>query len=115
MPFIKERFKECRISAKLTLEEVALKVGVKPPTIQRYESGVISNIDTLTIEKLASAVGCEPAYLVGWQEKPFLNQPCLSSDYDQLDKADKSVVDIVIQGLLSSEKYLALSKRKQHA
>lgn len=115
MPFIKERFKECRISAKLTLEEVALKVGVKPPTIQRYESGVISNIDTLTVEKLASAVGCEPAYLVGWQENPFLNQPCHSLDYEQLDKADKNVVDTVIQGLLSNEKYISSRKRKQHA
>ena len=54
----------------LTLQEVAEEIGVKKPTVQRYESGKIKNIDTLTVELLAKAVRCDPAYLMGWSEAP---------------------------------------------
>ena len=64
---MRERLKSRRIDMGITLQEVADLIGVEKPTAQRYESGTIKKIDTLTVEKLAKAVRCSPAYLMGWQ------------------------------------------------
>jgi transcriptional regulator with XRE-family HTH domain len=73
MPFIRERLKQRRVDMGLTLQEIADTIGVEKPTVQRYESGKISKIDTLTVEKLANAVRCNPAYLLGWDDSPNLD------------------------------------------
>lgn len=52
----------------MTLEEVAAKVGVSRQTMSRYETGVIGNIPSDKIEKLALALETTPAYLMGWTE-----------------------------------------------
>lgn len=63
---LKDNLKSKRTEKGLTLDEVATKVGVSRQTIQRYESGVISNIPSDNIEKLASALDTTPAELMGW-------------------------------------------------
>lgn len=73
MAFMKERLKQRRLDMGLTLQEVADIIGVEKPTVQRYESGVIKSIDTLTVEKLASAVKCNPTFLIGWSDE--ITQP----------------------------------------
>ena len=52
----------------MTLEDVAKIVGVSRQTIQRYESGVISNIPSDKIEKLADIYHKSPTDLMGWQK-----------------------------------------------
>lgn len=64
---VNERIKERRLELGMTLEQVAEKIGVKRPTIFRYESGAI-NIKLSTIRKLAEALQTTPEYLMGWQE-----------------------------------------------
>ena len=66
---------------KLDAKELANKVGISRQTIQRYESGVISNIPSDKIEKLAEALECSPAFLMGWDQK------------DQLNEKDKKSID----------------------
>ena len=51
----------------MTLDEVAQKVGVSRQTIQRYESGVIQNIPSDNIEKIANILGVSPGVLMGWE------------------------------------------------
>lgn len=63
---LKDNIKSCRIQKGLTLEELAQKVGVSRQTIQRYESGVISNIPSDNIEKMANALDISPGNLMGW-------------------------------------------------
>ena len=63
---LKDNLKSKRTEKGLTLDEVATKVGVSRQTIQRYESGVISNIPSDNIEKLAFALDTSPAELMGW-------------------------------------------------
>ncbi len=63
---LKDNLKSKRTEKGLTLDEVATKVGVSRQTIQRYESGVINNIPSDNIEKLASALDTTPAELMGW-------------------------------------------------
>ncbi len=64
---LKENIKNKRTEHKMTLEELAQKVGVSRQTIQRYESGVISNIPSDKIELIAKALDTTPAYLMGWE------------------------------------------------
>lgn len=66
---INERIKKRRIELDMTLEEVAKVVKTTRQTIQRYESGVISNIPSNNIEALAVALNTTPAYLMGWDEE----------------------------------------------
>lgn len=51
----------------MTLEELAEKVGTSKQTIQRYESGKISNIPSDKIELLAKYLDTTPAKLMGWE------------------------------------------------
>lgn len=53
----------------LTLEELADKVGVSKQTIQRYETGQISNIPPTNIAKMAEVMKTSPSYLIGWETK----------------------------------------------
>lgn len=78
---LKENIKSKRLELNMTLEELANKVGISRQTIQRYESGVISNIPSDKIEKLAEALECSPAFLMGWEQK------------DQLNEKDKKSID----------------------
>ena len=54
---LKENLKTRRLALGLTLEEASQKIGVKRPTLQRYESGVITNIPKDKIERLAQLYG----------------------------------------------------------
>ena len=64
---IGERIKALRNEKKMTLEEVAKMIGTSRQTIQRYESGEISNIPSDKIEKLAMTLRTTPAELMGWE------------------------------------------------
>lgn len=70
---VNERIKERRLELGMTLEQVAEKLGVKRPTIFRYESGAI-NIKLSTIRKLAEALQTTPEDLMGWQEEHELKE-----------------------------------------
>lgn len=52
----------------MTLEDVANKLGVSSPTVQRYESGAISNIPPEKVEKLAEIFSVSPSLLMGWND-----------------------------------------------
>lgn len=72
----KDKIKSRRLELGLTLEDVAHKMGVSAPTIQRYESGEIQNMRKDKIQSLANALNLSPAYLMGWQkEKTDANIP----------------------------------------
>lgn len=64
-----DRIKKLRNELGLTLEEVAKKVGTSRQTIQRYESGEISNIPSDKIELLATVLKTSPAYIMGWEQE----------------------------------------------
>lgn len=62
----KSRLRERRIELELTLEDVARALGTTRQTIQKYESGVVTNIPSDKIEKMAEVLKTTPAYLMGW-------------------------------------------------
>jgi len=61
---IGNRIKNRRKELKLTLQEVADKVGVASSTIQRYESGQISQYKLPVLESIAKAINVNPTWLV---------------------------------------------------
>lgn len=65
---IGEQIYKCRKEARMTLEQLGQAIGVSKQTVQRYESGVISNIPADKIEAMAKALGVLPATLMGWAE-----------------------------------------------
>ena len=52
-----------------TLEEVAQQLGTSKQTIQRYESGKISNIPSEKIAQIAAFLEISPSVLVGWSSE----------------------------------------------
>ncbi len=65
---IGDNIKTKRKQLGMTLEELANKVGVSRQTIFRYETGQI-NIPSDKIEKIANALECSPAYIMGWEKE----------------------------------------------
>lgn len=65
---IGSRIKKLRKEKDLTLEDIGKRANLSRATIQRYESGVITNIPSDKIEIIAKALDVSPAYLMGWTQ-----------------------------------------------
>ena len=62
-----ERIKEKRLALNMSQEELAKKVGYKSrSSIQKIESA--RNLPLKKVRKMASALDCTPAYLMGWED-----------------------------------------------
>ena len=57
------RLRSCREQAGLSQKQVALEIGVKPPTVSQWESG-IKTPSRANIEKLANLYGVTVDYLL---------------------------------------------------
>lgn len=67
MTIIGAKIKEMRKLRDMSLQELGDKIGVQRATVQRYESGDITNIPYDKIEGLAKALHVTPVYLMGWE------------------------------------------------
>ena len=84
---LKDRIKQYRKTAGLTLEAVANKIGDSKQTVQKYENGIISNIPSDRIEAMAKAFGCTPADLMGWNSGSKANE--IPAGFEPLPKMVK--------------------------
>ena len=66
---IGKNMRERRRALGYTLEEVAQSLGTSKQTIQRYESGKISNIPSEKIAQIAAFLEISPSVLVGWSSE----------------------------------------------
>lgn len=66
---IKSYLRQRRKELRLTMKEVADKVGVSESTISRWESGVIANMTRENISSLAKALQISPSVIMGWEDK----------------------------------------------
>ena len=69
---IGNKLKTLRENKKLTLDEVAQKVGTTRQTLFKYENGIVTNIPSNKIEELARFYGVSPAYLMGWKDDKYI-------------------------------------------
>ena len=65
---IGDRLKELRLKHAYTLEYVSKQLHFSKQTLQRYESGVITNIPSDKIEALARIYQTTPSYIMGWEK-----------------------------------------------
>lgn len=65
---IGDNIKKRRIELELTQEEVASYLSTTKQTIHKYEMGVVTNIPTDKIEKLAEILKTTPTDLMGWKK-----------------------------------------------
>lgn len=66
---IGERIKELRQEKGYSLRTLAKALGITAPTLQRYETGEISNISPEMINKIARELGTTGSWLLGEHEK----------------------------------------------
>ena len=67
---INENIRSLRVEKGMTLQELASLVGTSKQTIQRYETGEISNIPYDKILKIAEVLHTTPQSLMGWDSPP---------------------------------------------
>lgn len=80
---LKDKIRNLRQQAGLTMRQLADAVNVSEATISRWESGNISNMRRDKIYDLAKALHTTPAYLMGWEENAD-NQPDLNNESEEL-------------------------------
>ena len=74
----------------MTLEELSKHIGISRQTLSRYENGIIGNIPSDRIEKIAIALNVSPAQLMGWEEmggsseEDYYTDPAVNEYAEQL-------------------------------
>lgn len=108
---IGKRIKMAREKADMSLNDVAIKLGVNKSTISRYENGEISKVKAPIIESLANVLRVSPYYLMGWevdeQKNDFIAEVVLKMRTDEtfasvvenLYKLDKDKLESINQML----------------
>lgn len=66
------RMQQRREELGLTLDDIALEIGVARSTIQRYEKGTIEKLKLPVIEAIANVLQVDPAWLIGKSDDPRL-------------------------------------------
>lgn len=64
-----EKIKALRTEKGLTQPELAKQINTTKQAIFKYENGIVTNIPSDKIERLAELFDVSPAYLMGWEEK----------------------------------------------
>lgn len=64
----KDRIKELRTSKGLTQEELGERVGVGRAAVNKWESGLTTNLKRSTIEKLSEIFDVNPSYIMGMSD-----------------------------------------------
>lgn len=63
-----KRIKELREKNELTQEQLAQKLETTKQTIFKYENGIVTNIPSDKVEKMASIFHVSPSYILGWDD-----------------------------------------------
>ena len=65
-----QRIKQRRLELRMTVDELADKVGKNRTTIYRYESDWIDDLPSSVLKPLAKALQTTPSDLMGWEPDP---------------------------------------------
>lgn len=106
---IGNRIKYARDLRDLTLDDIAMKVGVAKSTIQRYETGKITNIKLPVVEAIAIALSVNPSWVVGKSdimEIPTQKIPKIMQYYDQLNDIGKYEAEKRVEELTNLPQYV---------
>ena len=102
-----ERIRAAREEKKMTQEELGTICGTTKQSIFKYETGVITNIPRDKMEKIASALGVTPTYLMGWDTKPLTVNQVLSRPRSYPHEEDELALCEEFESLTRAEKETA--------
>lgn len=89
----------------LTQAELANKAGVISQTIYKYEKGIVTNIPSDVIERIAYALEVSPAEIMGWNVKPDLTPEArvVAEKYMSLNETNKLALNATLDALLETQ------------
>ncbi len=105
---IGNRIRHARDLRAATLDDIAQKVGVTKSTVQRYENGKINNIKIPVVESIATALGVNPAWIIGKSdvmELPSHVPPKIIQYYNQLNDIGKHEAEKRVEELTYLPQY----------
>lgn len=79
-----QKIKELRIEKGMSQEELGEKIGVKKAAVNKYETGIVTNLKRNIIAKLSEALDTTPIYLMGWDE----------DEDEEIESSVKLLVDV---------------------
>lgn len=88
------RIKNRRKELKISVDELAKRLGKDRSTIYRYEKGDIENLPLDILEPIAYALETTPAYLMGWEN---------------VQKNNDTIADIVVR-LRTDQEFLSVAE-----
>jgi transcriptional regulator with XRE-family HTH domain len=62
---VRLRVREWRDLRQMSQSELATKAGIRQATLSAIESGSTTRIDLVVLDRLATALGVDPAMLIG--------------------------------------------------
>lgn len=63
-----ERIKELREKFEMTQEQLANKLGTTKQAVFKYENGIVTNIPSDKIERMADIFNVTPSYILDWDD-----------------------------------------------
>ena len=104
---VAERIKQRREALGIAQTDLALAVGVAKQQIYKYENGVITNIPSDKIERIARALHTTPQYLMGWEDAPTVphDSPPILHVYNALNDAGRAELERYGNYLRSQDLY----------
>lgn len=64
-----KRIKDLRKSKKMSVDDLAKKIGKSRATVYRYENNEIEDVPYTVLIPIAKALDTTPAYLMGWEDE----------------------------------------------
>lgn len=105
---IGERIKRRREELGISVDELALVLGVNRATVYRYESNEIAKFPVDILETVAKALRTTPVCLMGWEdENRNPNEESETAEFiklfSQLSKDKQALVVNIIKGFLNEK------------
>lgn len=110
---IGKRIRKKREELGLSQTEFAKNIGVSKQTLYKYETNIITNIPSNTIETIAKALNTSPAILMGWEDEKTSNDTLYTTQIDELITKTKSLNKSGIHELIKYTDYLLTQEKYQ--
>lgn len=110
-----ERIRNKREEIGVSQTELAKKVGISKQTLYKYETNIITNIPSNTIENIANILNLSPAILMGWENEKMPNniKQAHTSQIDILVGKTNNLNKKGIEELIKYTDYLLTQKKYQ--
>lgn len=115
-----KKLRKSRKKRNLSIAEVAEKVGIPAPTLQKYESGIIKKIPLETLKKISNLYGTDYGCYYGWTSFPLFGSfsgLILSFLYGfSLNSVSQGInlgFILGVLGMKGAEKYFQIKKGEQ--